>query len=152
MKTYEEMEVQLHVFFTPALDRGKWSGSRSSHCYSCETDPSSLLLLTRSHLDDMEMNDLFLLSGIETRCLRRTANVPTELSRSQDIANTNQILKRGNVCGTVVSLVRVGPVKLFSLRNELRSLIVSSRGSDGYLRNAFLISGARNRNLLTTEM
>jgi hypothetical protein len=29
MKTYGGMEVQLHVFFTSALDGGEWSASRS---------------------------------------------------------------------------------------------------------------------------
>jgi hypothetical protein len=31
MKTYEEVEVKIHVFLTSPIDEGLWSTSRSGH-------------------------------------------------------------------------------------------------------------------------
>jgi hypothetical protein len=41
MKTYEAVEVQLHVFLTSALDGGEWSTSRPGCFTAGEIDPSS---------------------------------------------------------------------------------------------------------------
>jgi hypothetical protein len=43
LKTFQEMDVQLHAFLTSALDEDEWSVSCSSHFISSKTSPIASL-------------------------------------------------------------------------------------------------------------
>jgi len=53
MKTYRVMEVELHAFFTPALDGGEWSASRPGRFTPRERAPGTYWIGPRAFLDAM---------------------------------------------------------------------------------------------------
>jgi hypothetical protein len=77
MKTYGEVAVQIHSFFTSDLVEGKWSASRPSRFTSGETDPSTYWIGgwvgPRAGVDNVEKRHFLTLSGLELRLIDRPA-------------------------------------------------------------------------------
>jgi hypothetical protein len=77
MKTYGELDVQIHIFLTSQLDGGGWpASSRGRFTPRGKSPPSALdrrLGGPRAGLDDIEKRKFLTLPGLELRPLGRHA-------------------------------------------------------------------------------
>jgi hypothetical protein len=71
MKTYEGADVQINIFFTPALVAGEWSASRLGRFTPWKIVPVAHCIGV--WVGDVERRKIFLLPGFEFRPLGRPA-------------------------------------------------------------------------------
>jgi hypothetical protein len=73
MKTYGEVDVQIHIFLISALTGGEWSASCSGRFTPGERAPGTHWIggwvVPRASLDDVEKRKFMILPGLELRPL-----------------------------------------------------------------------------------
>jgi hypothetical protein len=77
MKTYEVVDVQIHIFFTSALAGDEWSASRPCRFSPGERTPGTHWIGgwvdPRAGMEDVEKRNILTLSGLELRPIGRPA-------------------------------------------------------------------------------
>jgi hypothetical protein len=111
MKTYEGVNVLIHIFFTPSLFGGEWSDSRSDRFTTGERVPGTHSIAgwmgPRAGLDDVEKRKFFTLPEFELRPLCGPAR--------------NQSLYRLWICLTTLSLAGLYSVEWTTQGSEFES-------------------------------